>query len=95
MITLSIQLKLILFSLIYGFLFSYVLDSFNIIIKKMKTYLQIILSFIFIFISVIIYFIGIQKIGNAIFHIYSLVSIVIGFIFYEIIKRIIENNSNR
>ena len=95
MIDLSTQFKLIIFSFIFGFMFSVMLELFNKKIKKYSIILEIILSFIFIIIMTYIYFIGIQKIGNAIFHIYSILSIIIGFVIYNIILKIIANNNKK
>ena len=78
MIDLTIQFKLIIFSFIFGFMFSFILDIFNDKSKKCSKTLQVIFSFILILFMSFIYFIGIQKIGNAIFHIYSIISIIIG-----------------
>lgn len=90
MIDLNIQFKLIIFSFIFGFMFSASLEGFNKIIKKHPTTVEIILSFIFIVVMTFIYFIGIQKIGNAIFHIYSILSIIIGFIFYDVFIKFLK-----
>ena len=95
MIDLTLQFKLIFFSFIFGFMFSILLDLFNKIIKKNSTFIEILLSFIFIIFMTFIYFIGIQKIGNAIFHIYSIIGIVIGFVLYDIIIKIIANNNKK
>lgn len=95
MIALSLQFKLIIFSFIFGFMFSVILEVFNKKIKKYSTIVEILLSFIFIIIMTYIYFIGIQKIGNAIFHIYSVLSIIIGFVIYNIILKIIANNNKK
>lgn len=95
MIDLTIQFKLIIFSFIFGFLFSLLLESFNKLIKKQSIFVEILSSFIFVSFMTYIYFIGIQKIGNAIFHIYSIISIIIGFILYDILIKIIANNNNK
>lgn len=95
MIDLILQFKLIIFSFVFGFMFSASLDGFNKIIKKYPTVIEILLSFLFVVLMTFIYFVGIQKIGNAIFHIYSILSIVIGFIFYDIIIKIIANNNKK
>lgn len=95
MIPLIVQLKLIIFSFIFGFLFSIILEQFNKIIKKYRKAIEIILSFILIMFMTFIYFIGIQKIGNAIFHIYSILSITIGFIAYDMLIKIIANNNKK
>lgn len=90
MIDLNIQFKLIIFSFIFGFMFSASLEGFNKIIKKYSTTIEIILSFTFIMFMTFIYLIGIQKIGNAIFHIYSILSIVVGFVLYEIFIKLLK-----
>jgi len=95
MIALTLQFKLVVFSFIFGFLFSASLEGFNKIIKKYSTIIEILLSFVFIALMTFIYFIGIQKIGNAIFHIYSVLSIIVGFILYDIIIKIIANNNKK
>lgn len=95
MIALSLQFKLIVFSFIFGFMFSASLEGFNKIIKKYSTVVEIILSFLFIIFMTFVYFIGIYKIGNAIFHIYSILSIIVGFILYDVLIKIIANNNKK
>ena len=95
MIDLTIQLRLIIFSFIYGFMFSCLLDIFNKKIKKYSKIVEIILSFILIVFMTIVYFVGINKIGNAIFHIYSIISVIIGFVVYDILIKIIANTPKK
>lgn len=95
MIDLTLQFKLIIFSFIFGFMFSSALDGFNRIVKKYNKFLQIFFSFLFILFITFLYFIGIQKIGNAIFHIYSILNIIIGFLSYDIVIKIIANNNKK
>lgn len=95
MIDLALQFKLIFFSFIFGFMFSASLEGFNKIIKKYSTFIEILFSFLCIIFMTFLYFIGIQKIGNAIFHIYSILSIVSGFSLYDIIIKIIANNNKK
>ena len=85
MIELVIQIKLIVFSFIFGFIFSHVLEIFNSIAFKYSNIIKFLFSFILISFCTFIYFIGINKIGYAIFHIYSILSIACGFIFYDIL----------
>ena len=68
MISLDIQIKLLVFSFIYGFLFSIALDILYPLIRKTNKYYQIILSFILILLMAVIYFVAIDKIGYVIFH---------------------------
>ena len=95
MIDLEIQIKLIIFSFIFGFFFSCILEIFNKKTQKYKNYIKLILSMILINVFTIIYFEGIQKIGYGIFHIYSIISIIIGFIFYDLIIRAIANTNKK
>ena len=85
MIDLNIQIKLLIFSFVFGFLFSALLDIFNSKVDKCKKSVKFILSFFIVFISTIIYFEGIKIIGNAILHIYSLITIIVGFLIYDLI----------
>ena len=95
MIDLNVQLKLIIFSFIFGFMFSALLEIFNKKINKCKSYLKFLFSMILIIIMTYIYFIGIQKVGNGIFHIYSIISIIVGFILYDIIIYKIANKDKK
>ena len=95
MIALSIQLKLILFSFIVGFLFSISVECFNKKIKSENKKIKIILSLLLVFVFTLIYFIGIKKICYAIFHIYSILFTFIGFIFYDILIMIIAKQSKK
>ena len=85
MITLNIQIKLLVFSFIFGFFFSLLIEIFNKKTKKCKTVVKGMLSFLLVFLSTIIYFEGIEKIGYGIFHIYSILTIILGFVFYDVI----------
>lgn len=95
MIDLNIQIKLIVFSFIFGFFFSVILELFNKKTLNYKNYIKLILSFLLISIFSYIYFHGIQKIGYGIFHIYSIISIIIGFIFYDLIIMLIANSTKK
>lgn len=92
MINLNIQIKLIVFSFLFGFFFSMLLEFFNKYTIHLKSLEQILLSFFIVIFMGFIYFIGIQKIGNGIFHIYSIISIITGFFTYNILLKLIANN---
>ena len=95
MIDLEIQIKLIIFSFIFGFFFSIFIEYFNKKIIKCKSIVKFLLTFISILICTFIYFKGIEKIGNSIFHIYSILSIIGGFILYDILIRLIANDTKK
>ena len=95
MIELNVQIKLIIFSLIYGFLFSIILDIIYPFIKKRKKVSRLGLSFLLVMLMAIVYFVAIDKIGYVIFHIYSIFAIVVGFVLYDIIIGVIAKKSKR
>ncbi len=95
MIELNIQIKLVIFSLIYGFLFSIFLDVLYPIIKKQKKIIKIFLSFLLVMFMAIIYFIAIDKIGYVLFHIYSILAIIVGFVTYDIMISLIAKKYKR
>ena len=88
MIYLNIQLKLIVFSFIFGFFFAALLKKYNKYTSKIKTIYKVLVTIIMMLCLDSIYFFGIYIISNAIFHIYSLLSIILGIITYNIMKKI-------
>ena len=95
MIALNIQIKLIIFSFIFGFFFSVILEIFNKKVNKCKKSVKLVLSFLVVFLSTLIYFEGINRIGNAIFHIYSIITIIVGFVSYDLLLRLIANKTKK
>jgi len=95
MIDLNIQIKLIVFSFVFGFFFSIILELFNKKTFNYKNYIKFVLSILLISLFSYIYFVGIQNICYGIFHIYSIISIVIGFVFYDLIIMLIANNAKK
>ena len=95
MIALNIQIKLIIFSFIFGFFFCLLIEIYNKKVENCKKSGKAILSFLVVFLSTIIYFEGIKKIGNATFHIYSILTIIIGFISYDILIKLIANTNKK
>ena len=93
---LEIQITTFIFSLLFGFYFSFVLSLFKKIILKNKL-LQIIVSFGIIFVNAIIYFIFLLKLNNAILHPYYLIGFIIGFflenVTFYLFKRIVKKNN--
>lgn len=85
MINLNIQLKLIIFSFIFGFFFSIILNYYNECIVDKKIIYKVFITLIMMLLLDIIYFTGIYIISNAIFHIYSLLSIIFGMVVYSVI----------
>lgn len=85
MMTLDIQIKTFVISILFGFIFSFFID----LIYKQKV-INIIFSFLFIIIFTFIYFLTLLKINNAIIHPYYIISFIIGFFLHIIIKKYIK-----
>ena len=87
MIDLSVQLKLIIFSFIFGFFLTMILEKYNKkTINKSFAY-QFIIGSTIILILDAVYFIGIYTISNAIFHVYLIISVLLGMIIYKLIMK--------
>ena len=85
MMTLSIQIKTFLVSILFGILFSLLLDIFY----KTKLF-NIILSLIIVIVFTLIYFLILLKLNNAIIHPYYIFSFVIGFLLEFGIKKLLK-----
>lgn len=88
--SLDIQIKLIIFSCIYGIVFALLLDVNYKLLHHKNKIIKYLSSFIYIAICVFVYFKGIQKISFGIFHLYSCFLIALGFIIENIISKVIE-----
>lgn len=89
---LDIQISLIIFSFFYGIVFSIFLNVNYKLLHHKNIVIKYITTAICTAISVAIYFKGIQKISYGIFHIYSILLIIIGFTVENILQRVIEKH---
>ena len=90
--TLKTQIILLIFSFFYGFLFSIFLNINYKFIYNSNKIIKILSSFFIVMISVLVYFIGIKKINNAILHPYSILMVIIGFFVDICLHRLIAKN---
>ena len=81
MIPLNIQIKSIIYSFIYGCIFSLLLNINYKYIYYSKGIKKILINVFFIIDNVLLYFLILRYINNGIFHFYFLLSIILGFIF--------------
>ena len=95
MMNLKTQIILVIFSFIYGFLFSIFLNINYKFIYSNNKFIKIATSFIIILISVLVYFIGIRKINNAILHPYSILMVILGFFVDICLHSIIAKKSKK
>ncbi len=80
MIPLNIQIKSIIFSFLYGILFSIFANLNYKYIYYSKGILKILINIMFVFDNVLIYFILLRCINNGILHYYFILSLIVGFI---------------
>ena len=85
--SLLIQIKLILFSFVFGIFFNIFLNINCKFIYSYNKLLKIISSLLFVLINVLLYFIILNKINNGIFHIYSIFIIFLTYILIERLKK--------
>ena len=83
MIDLNIQIKLILFSFIFGMLFKIFEIKLDKYIHHPITIYAILNSFTLIMFFTIIYFFNIELIANGILHQYSIILVILGYYLYK------------
>jgi len=90
-----VQFKTIIFSFIYGIFFCFFLNLNYKYIVGNKKLLKILLTFMFIVVNVLLYFIILRKINFGIFHYYEILSIICGFMFVNLICHVIEKKRKK
>lgn len=86
----NIQIETIIFSFLYGIFFSLLLGfNYKYIVGSRKI-LGIIVTFLFVMVNVLLYFIILRKINFGFFHHYEVLCIILGFCFENIVSRLIK-----
>ena len=78
--SLDIQIKTIIISILFGIFLNYFLLINKKIIYNKNIYVKIIGTLSITFLLTLLYFLLIQNINNGVFHIYELICILIGYI---------------
>ena len=78
---LSIQLQALTVSFVYWILFSYLIKIQYRYLFESKLYYKILITTLFIFDNCLLYFLILRMINNAMFHIYFLLLIILGYLF--------------
>lgn len=91
--SLSIQIKTILFSIFFGMVFSFLLNiNYRMLVKN--RFINVFVTFLFVMVFVLIYFFLLRRINSGIFHHYEIFCIVIGFLldtlFHSFIEKIMK-----
>ena len=84
---LNIQVSSFVYSLIYGFLFYYLLDLFNKFVKKKSLFLRIIFSLFFVLLVATIYFLVLLFVNNGYVHIYFFLCIILGYLLCKVVYK--------
>ena len=75
----NLQIKTIIFSFVFGFLFSFIISLFYKFIYSNKKIIQIIFSLVLVLSSTLLYFFLLKRLNTAIFHIYEILSLIVGY----------------
>ena len=78
---LSIQLKVLITSFVYGILFAYVLKIQYKLLFNGKLWYKILVNFLFVMDNCLLYFIILKTINNGMFHLYFFFLLILGFLF--------------
>lgn len=90
-----LQIKSLAFSFVFGFFFALMISFFYKLLYSKRAIIQIITSLVLVSVAVLIYFLGLKNINNARFHIYEIISIVVGYSLETIISGKIAKNKKR
>lgn len=74
-----LQIKTIIFSFLFGFCLSFIISLFYKFIHSNKRIVQMIFSLSLVMISTLLYFFMLKELNNAIFHIYEILSLILGY----------------
>lgn len=91
MMDLSIQIKTLLFSLLFGFVFNIFVTLLNKFIYNKNKIIQIISTLILTLFSTITYFVILQKLNEAIIHPYFLLMFILGFSLSNVVKKLLKS----
>ena len=83
---LTTQLHLLVFSFLYGVVFSILINLNYKFLYNEKKLLKTIFTIVFVLVNVLIYFFILLKINYGMLHIYSLLMIIVGFVLENIIE---------
>lgn len=74
-----LQIKSLAFSFLFGFFFAFFISFFYKLIYNKSNLVRLVSSLILVLSGTLAYFVILKKINNAIFHIYEILSIILGY----------------
>lgn len=90
MMKLDIQIITLLFSMVYGIIFSSFIDLIKNKILKFKMIFQMLIFLVITLLFSLIYFYFLLKLNNAIIHPYFVISFIFGFIIEIALKKVFK-----
>ena len=84
---LDIQILTLLFSFFYGIFFSWMVSLNYRFIYGDKKLLQVIFTFVFMIVMVMIYFLGLKMVNDVILHFYEFIMIIFGFFVEHFVRK--------
>jgi hypothetical protein len=92
--SISIQIKTILFSFVFGFIFSVFLRLNYKFLMGSKRLLSFIFTFLFVLVFTFLFFIFLNLFNCGIFHIYEIILIIFGFFvenfFFSFVEKLLK-----
>lgn len=95
MINLNVQIMTLIASFLYGVFFSILVNINYKYLYQKNIILRIIFTFLFVIVNVLLYFIIIKKINNAILHPYSFGMILVGFCLHYHTHKLVVNHKKK
>jgi len=92
---LKTQILLLFFSFVFGAFFSFFLNINYKFIYGEKRILKVLVTFSFVIVNVLLYFIILEKINNGIIHPYGIICIIFGFLFDGTIHKMIAKQCKK
>lgn len=80
---LKLQIISLVVSFLYGIFFSFLLNINYKLIYNDNKFIKIIGTFLFVIFNSLLYFLILLKINNGIVHIYCIITLIVGFTFYN------------
>lgn len=84
--SLKTQILTFLLSILYGFFFGVTLELNDRYVHLKKTFYNIVMTFCFVFVHVILYFLLLRVINEGILHPYGFLALILGFLLEYFVK---------
>ena len=90
MMNLKIQIITIIFSIFWGFIFSFIINILKKWLFKINNFLQLVISFLITILMALAYFYMLLKINNGIIHPYFMFSFIFGYYIETLVNKLFK-----